>query len=354
MAKKNFIGSITKLKGNRSKKYWVRTPPVEVAPNEFKQISLGTFQTLREAKEALQNWKELCKKKSEKKYTLKEAFDLSIKELYEIGKTSERTLESYENDFKRLEPLWGKDVKTISTSDYQDIFNNLINKKTGEVLGQSTKQRTKVVLQIVYWYLLKEEIVSFDASQGIIVFSQKKPQTRDSFTNSDIEKLWQNVFKIDYVDSILLMTYTGMRPSEMIQCTIFNTSIEKRKIEGVGVKTEKGKNRIIPIPKKLLPVVKKMINSANKNGYLLKTVTGEKMSVDNYGKKYFKEALEKCDINSNKFVPYSCRHTYAELLRINNIDNKTQADLMGHEKESTTKLYQPARLDIMLDAVDSI
>ena len=350
--KRNYIGSITKLSGKRSNPYWVRTPPVEVIPNVYKRVSLGTYKSKREAQEILANWQEEYERKTEKVYTLLEVYDLAIEELKNIGKTSQKTLDSYQYDFNRLKPLWDIDFKKISTTDYQNVFNNMVSIKTGAPLSLASKKRSKNILSIIYWYLKKENLTSYDASDGIIIHSEIGPKEIISFTNEDLKKLWDNLYKINYVDMILFLCYTGLRPSEFINCTTENTSTFKRSIENIGIKSEKGKSRIVPIPQKILPLVQHLIDKAKPGKYLFKTPYGNLMSPDNFAGKYFPEALEKCDINSKNYVPYSCRHTYASLLEKTNIDRKLQSDLMGHESISTTKIYQAPQLDVLLSAVD--
>lgn len=211
----------------------------------------------------------------------------------------------------------------------------------------------KNVLGIVYRYAIKNRIVDFDCSEYIISVSNTENKEVKPIPSEDIQKLFEFVDYVPYVDAILVLLYTGMRPSELFNCTIENTDLVKRCFHGVGVKTEKGRARIIPIPIRILPVVERMYDKANK--YLVETVTGGKMTVDNFGKKYFKQALIKCGITADELVPYSCRHSFADMLRRKNVSVEDRIDLMGHVDHNTTiENYYSMQFDVLLDVVDNL
>jgi integrase len=50
------------------------------------------------------------------------------------------------------------------------------------------------------------------------------------------------------------MIYSGLRPSELVKIETANIDIESRTMKG-GIKMETGKNRVIPINKKILPFI---------------------------------------------------------------------------------------------------
>lgn len=351
--KPNGSGSITKLKGNRAKPYHARSPMIEVAPGEFKRISLGTFKTVREAEQALANWEELYTKKTEKKYTLKEVYDLAIKEYMELEKVEEKSLNNYEACFKRLKSLYDINIADLSVNDFQEVFNNMVNLKTGEPLRKTSKDKTKSVLSVVYKYALKNRFVDFDCSQYVMSLSSVDKKEVKPVLEEDIQKLFEFVDYVPYVDAIIVLLYTGMRPSELFNCTIDNTDLVKRCFKGVGAKTEKGKARIIPIPIRILPIVERMYTRANK--YLVETVTGGKMTADNFNKKYFKQALESCGISVDGLTPYSCRHSFADMLRRKNVSVEDRIDLMGHVDHNTTiDNYYSMQFDLLLNVVDKL
>lgn len=65
-----------------------------------------------------------------------------------------------------------------------------------------------------------------------------------------------------------------------------------------------GKNRIIPINKKILPFIEKYYNPNNK--YLITNENGEKMTYQNYRRENYNNIMEKLKMSH---TPHECRHT---------------------------------------------
>nr|DAG29173.1 MAG TPA: Integrase [Caudoviricetes sp.] len=81
------------------------------------------------------------------------------------------------------------------------------------------------------------------------------------FSSEEIEKLWANLDTIPYSDLIIFQCYTGMRPSEIGNILVENMHLDEHYFIG-GMKTENGKNRIIPIHHKIYNIVKKYYDDA--------------------------------------------------------------------------------------------
>lgn len=75
------------------------------------------------------------------------------------------------------------------------------------------------------------------------------------FTYAEINTLRNNIH-IPYVDTILILLYTGLRINELLTLKLENIDIENKNIKG-GSKTASGINRIILTHLKILPIVQK-------------------------------------------------------------------------------------------------
>ena len=161
----------------------------------------------------------------------------------------------------------------------------------------------------------------------------------------------KNLNIIDYVDSILVLIYTGMRPGEMISLTKFHVD-EKEQLIRHGIKTDAGKDRILPIHPKLKPIFEERLKS---NSEYLFPFPNEvrKMSLDYYRKFIYYRILER--LNIQKLNPHMCRHTFSSLLNRNVSNKEYISRLMGHTDYSlTANVYTHTEIEELKEAIKSI
>ena len=329
----NGAGSVTKLKGRRYTPYWARISIGYDENNNLIRKSLGTFKTKKEALEALVNYQEDANPNN---YTLQEIFDMYKKERIENDMIKETTIESYEDNFKHLKPLSNRRFRDLNVNDYQEVFNNMkrLNSKKDTPISKESKKRIKSVLSNLYTYALKHEIVDKDISIFIELGRGEQKEEKDIFSDIHIKKLFDNVNNIQDLDIMLIFIYTGLRPSELLNLTKDNIDLERRVIFDFGIKTEKGKKRIMPIADKIFDFVEKRYNSANP--FLFTTGTGNVMKTNYYRRYRFDPAIKELGFDNLNITPYSTRHTFATLMDRGKIRKTLQKDLMGHTDYATT------------------
>ena len=84
---------------------------------------------------------------------------------------------------------------------------------------------------------------------------ERKPSTlHKPITLQELGWLWQNVAQ-DTIKIILIHIYTGMRMSELAGIRMENVHLKEQYMIG-GMKTQRGRNRTIPIADCILPLVK--------------------------------------------------------------------------------------------------
>lgn len=66
-----------------------------------------------------------------------------------------------------------------------------------------------------------------------------------------MNKLWNNLYDVDYVDVLLIQCYSGWRPQELGLLKMENVDLENWVIVG-GMKTDAGKDRVVPIHPKFV------------------------------------------------------------------------------------------------------
>ena len=133
-----------------------------------------------------------------------------------------------------------------------------------------------------------------------------------------------------------------MRPSELLSIKTEDINLSEKYIVG-GLKTKAGKNRVIPISNKIMPLVLKRYNSDNK--YFID------MSYSAY-KKRFLELMNELNMNH---LPHDCRHTFASMANTAGVNPTSVKLIMGHaSKDLTERVYTHKAVTELINAVNLI
>lgn len=154
---------------------------------------------------------------------------------------------------------------------------------------------------------------------------------------------------MDFIDTVLIMIYTGLRPGEMVEIKTENINLEERYLRG-GFKTEAGTNRLIPINKKILPLIQQRYSAENE--FLIVNHEGKQMSYYNYYEDHWKKVMEQLQLEHK---PHDCRHTFATLMDNAEANKLSIKCIMGHaSKDITGKVYTHKDIEQLLKAIDLI
>lgn len=325
MKNPNGYGSVYKLSGKRRKPYGVRK--TIGWDNNGKQIyrNIGYYKTRPEAILALAEF-------NKNPYDI-EVSTITFSEVYEkwsaekFDKISHSNVNGYTAAFKTSESLHNMKFVDIKTSHLQAIIDNC-----GK--GYGTLRKIKVLFNQLFKYAMENDIVNKDYSKFVELGENDNESSRKPFTDKEIKLLWDNVNRLDYIDTILIMIYSGLRPGELITIETANVDIENSIMHG-GIKTKAGKNRVIPINHKILPFVKNRVAKDNK--YLVSNTDGKQMSYFTYYDDKFKLIMEQLQLNHK---PHDCRHTFATLMDNAGANKVCIKRIMGHASQDITdKVY---------------
>ena len=344
--KLNGAGSITKLNGNRSKPWIVRGPAEIQIDGTVKRPIIGYFKTSEDAEIALSMYKVKPYNIDEKNTTFGELYKLYVfnKEKELVKATLDKYKKEYDNHLSKLE---NRPIRELKYSNLQPILDKV---------PKNTSSTLKIIINGIYTLALKNDIVEKDISQLLEIskFTTRKVD-RNIYSIEEIKKFRnlsdtaENKHLKDIADMLLIMLYSGMRSGEVRLLKTENIFLNENYVIG-GIKTEAGKNRIIPIHPKIYNIIKFHLNSEKK--FLFET-RGKEYSEANF-KKHFKNVKQILGIEYN-YNRHSTRHTFVTKLKQLGISEGKLKKIIGHKsKDITDGVYTHYTKDDLLEEVKKL
>lgn len=317
---------------------WIAQVTMGYSP-EGKRISHSrTFNKKTDAVRALASLKADGLKAINPSATLMECYERMMEK--HSKRISQSAIDGYGYAFRHFSPISHIPVSQIKTAQLQACVDSCPS-------GKRTKENMKAVASLVFKYAMQNDLVSQNYAQFIEI-PKEKPNEREPFTVDEVKKILLAVDTVPYADYIAVLIFTGMRPNEMFM-------LKKSDCFGAyfigGSKTTAGKNRIIPIPNIIQPIVQRIAERTH--GEILFCAPNEKkMDLSHFRKRYYYLALKT--IGVRPLAPYSCRHTFATLLKNINVPITDKQRLMGHSSFSMTAHYTHTDIDSLSRAVNQL
>lgn len=339
MKNPNGYGSVYKLSGKRRKPFIAqKTVGWDENGKQIYQV-IGYYEKRADALKALAEFNENPYNVQVSKVTFKDVFELWKTRKYEgIGKSA---INGYNAAFEACIPLHDMKFVEIKTVSMQDVILNCDK-------GYGTLRKIKVLFNQLFKYAMENDIVTKDYSDFVDIGKNTTENTRVPFSKAEIDKLFALEPHIEFVDTILIMIYSGLRIGELLILKCADIDIDRKIIKG-GIKTEAGKDRIIPIHPRIFPFIEKRLNQNNK--YLV-TNNNKKMLYDNYYRDHWIHIMEQLEMNHK---PHDCRHTFATLMSNADANKTAIKKIIGHSSYVTTeKIYTHKDIDELRKAVEMI
>ena len=333
----NGYGSVVKLGGNRRKPFAAR---VTVGWTDDKQIYkyLGYYEKREEAMASLADYNRGLLTIDTNTATFKDMADRWL----EMGtkEMKEASIKQYILSFNRCEPLYKHRMVDINADAIQQLLDN-------GGLSKSTNIQTRSFIKQVFDYAIANKVVTF-SPVGYVKIRGKEKKEGVRFEDEHIEWLWNNRH-LKFVDLFLVLAYTGMRIEELLTLPKSAVNLEERYMIW-GMKTESGKERVIPISKKIIPVLENMMTSPTSRVIEYK---GKKLK---YGalNVYFKKYLPLMKADKTHTI-HDFRRTTTSMLSDADVPLTTIQKIVGHKPtDVTSQVYIQKSLTSLLKAIDKI
>lgn len=326
-------GTITKLSGKRSAPYWARLP-AEYSTGVPIRKSLGCYPTYRAASTAIAQ--ALCQQKPDTPnittpvVTMQQLYDRFTSSHY-FESLSKSAQASHRSAWQHLAELRCIPVSEIC----KDTFQVSIDKMLHAGLKRETMAKVRNLASLLCKEAMGLGLLSVNYGQ-LVQLPKNDTKAAKPFSRDDLKQIWtaSDDGNMD-AQTVLLMVYTGMRPGELLNVDI----AEHLHIDGTywyiqtGSKTAAGRNRLIPVPTLIHDILTALIDGRS-SGPLIQSECGGYYRLDVWRSKHFNHLMESLGLTG--YVPYSCRHTYADIQKRRHIDPELQMRIMGHSDYSTT------------------
>ncbi|WP_350287557.1 tyrosine-type recombinase/integrase [uncultured Croceitalea sp.] len=241
---------------------------------------------------------------------------------------SQSTVRIYLAEFEHLlKLLGGYSVHQLNAKRLKDYFLFCIDH------GQMGERKINGKINAIKFFfeqVLHRPRMFFDIPRP------KKPMTLPKMLGkSEVKRLFKVTKNMKHVLGLQLSYGMGLRVSEMVNIKIVD--IDSKRMT-VHVRAAKGKkDRYVPLPETLLPLLRAYYIKYKPKEYLLEGQYGGPYAKSSL-QQVFKRAMQKAGINKEIGI-HGLRHSYATHLLEAGADMRFIQELLGHNSIKTTQLY---------------
>lgn len=331
----NGFGSIVKLSGNRRKPYAARLSASGTATGQNTPRALGYFETWQQAYEVLAEYNKSPYDIDARQITFAEVYDLMIDRKSKapggIGKAS---IQGYQAAYKHSSALHKQKFIEIKAMQLQLVMDNL-----AASTGKATMELIKNLWLQMWSYAEECEIVPKNIAKFVKINKEGEDEHSVPLTRSEIDLLWNRSEELPCALALVLC-YTGFRISAY---THMRVDLTEKVLQG-GVKTKAGKDRIVPIHSRILPLVQKLLAE-----HLLFGEPAHK------NREIFKNGLQIAGVELKNHTPHDARATFTTELTRAGVPDLHIKRLLGHASGDITKdIYTTVYVEELRKSIEKL
>lgn len=314
----NGFGSITKLSGNRRRPFIARKTIGYSTTGAPIQTAVGYYASYLDALMALE------------KYNRQDSIiapSVTLAQLYkawiprQINRVGASAIEGYRTSLRHLRPIIAIPISALKFKDVQSCFDNMTTKE-GRPVGYATRKKARTLLNKLIQHGRTNELIdsAIDFGRDLDIGDNIPIRPHSRFTRRQINKVW--ACDMPERDIVLLLLYTGMRVSELLNMKKSCVKLRSRYFDIKKSKTQAG-IRIVPIHDAILPIVEHLMRSDG--SYLLPCRTYSQ------GADRFNKVMTALNI---RHTTHDCRHTVRSILNEKDGNQAAIDRLLGHCSKS--------------------
>ena len=315
MRNPNGHGTVTKLSGNRCKSFVAR-----VTENKIRK-TIGTYETYEQASQALKEYRQT----PEMTYTIETLFKLYDKNI--LATKAKGTRANILCAYNQLANAHNIPIEDFTYLQAQKLIDNM----TSKAVQENAKKLIKSLLD----YSQIFGISTNNFAGFLQVNKESEKQAKVIFSKEEIKDLWEN--KSDnIITQLLILIYSGMRAGELY--AVKDVKLSDRYLIS-GIKTEAGKNRVIPLREEIIPLIETNISKYN-------NIAGK------YALNSLISYIPKATDNHSS---HDCRHTFISLLSGFDVSIVTINKIIGHSTGILSiDTYTKKNISELLNAVNKL
>ena len=250
--------------------------------------------------------------------------------------------------------IYKKKFREITIIDMKDcIYKGTATCVRGKYKGEQrlaspqSKEIIKYLFNHIYDYALEARLVErnyareFTLDKKVFQEKEKNYKSKVPFSKEEIDKLWKSIEFVPFADMIVYACYSGWRPTELIKLKIKDVDLKNGFVKG-GMKTNAGKNRLVPIHPLVSSIVEKYYKEAKSVGsdYLFNDVNnkfGIGLSYDQYLSR-FNKVMNSLHFRT-EITPHYTRHTFITKAKSRevNMNEYVLKIIVGHDVGDLTE-----------------
>lgn len=347
MKRANGTGSVVKLSGKRRRPYAVKVSQTD-SHGQIAQKILSYHERAAEAQQALAEFNRLRAAGAAPRV---DKLDLTLQEVYDgwsdraYHKLQPASVASHKAAWnKRVSRYADHKMRSITLDDWQAILDE--DEDSGR--SQSLINNDAFLIKALGAYAMERDIIAKDYSAYLDIPSVDVKNPRSALTDLHLARLWDLAAAgVPWADTVLMLCYTGFRISEFLSLSRFSYHPEQGGYLQGGMKTDAGKNRIVPVHPRIKPYLTHWLQKGGVT--IICCEDGSPISGDLY-REHFASVMQA--IGAEGVTPHWCRHTFATRLHAAKADPLVTKWLLGHSTSGDiTAHYTHQTLDQLTEAV---
>lgn len=328
----------------------IKTPTIEQLTSGSvtlvqKRKIVGTYATKKEAMIALSDFNKDPYDLHHNTITFAEVFE-KWSEIH-FPKVSESNCKGYNASFRSCEKLHDMKFVEIKLDHLQQAVD-----ESGK--NTPTLKKMKIMFGLMYDYAVMHEIVTADKRDMVRYVDISKAgnpnaYNRKPFSKKQIDMVWNVKDSNIYYSVILMLIYTGVRISELLDLKKEDVHLDERWFYVKESKTESG-IREVPIAEKIVPFFQYWLDRNCE--YLICTPDDKHFLYRNYYDSYWTPLMDSLKLQHR---PHDTRHTCVSLLTEAGVDERIIKKIVGHKGQGVTEtVYTHLELPIKLESINKI